>query len=59
MERPKVGSVELNLLHALQWEQHDFKVSNTKKLWDIDEAEAAIVVKYMENRIADIKSRIK
>lgn len=59
MERPKVGSVELNLLHALQWEQHDFKVSNTKVLWDIDEAEAAIVVKYMENRIADIKSRIK
>lgn len=58
MKRPIVGSVELNLLHALQWEQHDFKVSNAKELWDLDEAEAAIVVKYMENRIADIKSRL-
>lgn len=57
-DRPPVGSVEHNLLHALQWEIHDFRVADTKERWDLDEEETAAVEKWMLNRIEDIKSRL-
>jgi len=58
MKRP-VGSVEHNLLHALQWEIHDFRVADKKERWDLDEQESTAVEKWMLNRIEDIKSRIE
>ena len=58
MKNP-VNSVELALLHSLKWEQHDFKVSDPKQQWDLNEAESAAVIKWMKNRIQDIESRIE
>jgi hypothetical protein len=51
------GSVELNLLYALQWEQYDFHVSDHKKKWDLSEEEARAVNKWISARIKDIKDR--
>lgn len=52
----KASSVEHNLLHALQWEIHDFRVSD-KTRWDLTEDEAEVVEKWMINRIAEIKEK--
>lgn len=52
------SSVEQNLLHALQWEIHDFRVSEAKKRWDLDEEETKIVEKWMLNRIEEIKEKM-
>ena len=49
-----LGSVGQNLLHALQWEIHDFRVANTKARWDLDENETAAVEKWMTNRIQEL-----
>jgi hypothetical protein len=54
-----VGSVEHNLLHALQWEIHDFRVADKLERWNLNEDEAAAVEKWILNRIEDIKSRIE
>lgn len=54
-----VGSIEHNLLHALQWEIHDFRVTDKLERWDLNEEEAAAVEKWIINRIEDIKSRIE
>ena len=49
-----LGSVGQNLLHALQWEIHDFRVADTKEQWDLDQDEAAVVEKWMVNRIEQL-----
>ncbi len=49
-----LGSVGQNLLHALQWEIHDFRVANTKARWDLDQNETAAVEKWMTNRIQEL-----
>ena len=49
-----LGSVGQNLLHALQWEIHDFRVADTKARWDLDQDETAAVEKWMTNRIQEL-----
>ncbi len=49
-----LGSVGQNLLHALQWEIHDFRVANTKARWDLDQNETAAVEKWMTKRIQEL-----
>lgn len=51
-------SVEMNLLHALQWESHDFEVANYKERWDLSDEEAEAVKKWIDARIAEIKDKI-
>jgi hypothetical protein len=50
-----LDSVGHNLLHALEWEQHDYKVANKKERWDLDEKESAAVTKWIESRILELK----
>jgi hypothetical protein len=51
------NSVELNLLHALQWEQHDYEVADKQERWGLSEQEASAVSKWMIARIKEIKDR--
>ena len=53
-----ISSVDHNLFHALQWEIHDFRVSNAKERWDMSEEEKEIVEKWMIKRIYEIKEKI-
>jgi len=50
-----LDSVGHNLLHALQWEIHDFKVSDTKHRWDLDQGETVAVEKWILARIEELK----
>jgi len=50
-----LDSVGHNLLHALEWEQHDYKVANKKERWDLNEEESAAVTKWIESRIQELK----
>lgn len=45
----------MQLLHALEWEQHDYAVANKKERWDLDEQESTAVTKWMNNRIQELK----
>ena len=49
-----LDSVGQNLLHALQWEIHDFRVADTKARWDLDQDETAAVEKWMTHRIQEL-----
>jgi len=51
-----LDSVGQNLLHALEWEIHDFRVADTKARWDLDPSETVAAEKWMVNRIEDLKS---
>jgi hypothetical protein len=53
-----INSIELNLLHALQWESHDFDVANHRERWDLSEDEAEAVKKWIDARIKEIKEKI-
>jgi hypothetical protein len=50
-------SIEMALLHALQWESHDFAVANHKDRWDLSEEETAAVKKWIQARIKEIKDK--
>ena len=50
-----LDSVGHNLLHALEWEQHDYKVANKKERWDLNEEESDAVTKWIESRIQELK----
>jgi len=50
-----LDSVGHNLLHALEWEQHDYAVANKKERWDLNEEESAAVTKWIESRIQELK----
>jgi len=50
-----LNSVDMQLLHALEWEQHDYAVANKKERWDLDEQESTAVTKWMHNRIQELK----
>ena len=50
-----LDSVGHNLLHALEWEQHDYAVANKKERWDLDETESVAVTKWIESRIQELK----
>jgi len=49
-----LDSVGHNLLHALQWEQHDYEVADKRERWDLNEQESAAVGKWMNNRIQEL-----
>ena len=59
MEINLLTSIEMNLLHALQWESHDFEVTDKKIRWDLSEEEAIAVKKWIHARIAEIKEKNK
>jgi hypothetical protein len=50
-----LDSVGHNLLHALEWEQHDYAVADKKERWDLNETESAAVTKWIESRIQELK----
>ncbi len=52
-----LNSIDLNLLHALQWESHDFDVADYKKRWNLTEEETEAVKKWIDARITEIKSK--
>ena len=49
-----LDSVGHNLLHALQWEQHDFEVVDKQARWDLTPAEADAVEKWITARITEL-----
>jgi len=51
-----LDSVGHNLLHALQWEQHDYKVADKQERWDLTEEESAAVDKWIQARIEELKN---
>lgn len=51
-----LDSVGHNLLHALQWEQHDLKVADPKERWNLTEEEGAAVEKWIQARIEELKN---
>ena len=51
-----LDSVGHNLLHALQWEQHDYKVADKQGRWDLNEEEGAAVEKWIQARIEELKN---
>lgn len=51
-----LDSVGHNLLHALQWEQHDYKVADKQERWDLNEEEGAAVEKWIQARIEELKN---
>jgi hypothetical protein len=50
-----LDSVGHNLLHALEWEQHDYAVANKQERWNLNEEESAAVTKWIESRIQELK----
>ena len=54
----KPDGIELALLHALRYEESNFKSSDTKQRWNLDEQETKAVLKWMVARMEDIKGRL-
>ena len=52
-----LGSVGHNLLHALEWELVDYRVSDKNEKWDLNEQEAEAVEKWIIARIEDLKAQ--
>lgn len=50
-----LDSIGQNLLHALQWEQHDFEVTDKQQRWDLNPQEAEAVGKWITARIEELK----
>lgn len=48
---------ELALLGALIYEIEDFKASDTKAKWDLEPEEHIAVLKWMNNRMSEIKTK--
>ncbi len=44
------------LLHALQWEQYDYEVSNKQERWGLDETESKAVKKWIDSRIHELRT---
>lgn len=49
---------EQALYHALRYEEATIKCVDTEKLWDITPEEKKIVLKWIHNRMEDIKVRL-
>ena len=58
MPKESPDGIELALLHALRYEEACVKASDTMKRWDINKEEKETVLKYMKNRMEDIKGRL-
>ena len=54
-EGSTMDSVSHNLLHALQWEQHDYEVADKQQRWDLNPQEAEAVGKWISARIEELK----
>tara|TARA_Y100001938_G_scaffold138780_1_gene204760 strand:- start:1041 stop:1220 length:180 start_codon:yes stop_codon:yes gene_type:complete len=54
----KPDSVELALFSCLRYEEATLNNVDTLERWDINEEEKRIVLKWITNRMADIKGRI-
>lgn len=54
----KPCGVEQALYHALRFEEATLKSSDTEKRWDINPDEKKIVLKWMHNRMEDIRLRL-
>lgn len=50
---------ELALLGALTYEIQEFTASDTKAKWDLDPEEHEAVLKWMNNRMAEIKDKTR
>ena len=56
-DRP--NSVDLALYNALRYEEATLKYTNdSEQRWDINDAEKQTVLKWMANRMSDIKDRL-
>lgn len=53
----KPDGIELALLAALRYEEATLKSVDTKQFCGIDKDELKIVLKYMKNRMDEIKAR--
>ena len=49
-----MDSVSHNLLHALQWEQHDYAVADKQQRWNLNKQEADAVEKWINARIDEL-----
>ena len=57
--KDKANSIDLALYNALRYEEATLKYSeDADKLWDINDAEKQTVLKWMANRMSDIKDRL-
>ncbi len=54
----KPCGVEQALYHALRYEEATIKSSDTEERWDINSDEKKIVLKWIHNRMEDIKLRL-
>jgi len=54
----KPCGVEQALYHALRYEEATIKSSDTEKRWDINSDEKKAVLKWMHNRMEDIRVRL-
>lgn len=57
--KDKANSIDLALYNALRYEEATLKYSeDADKQWDINEAEKQTILKWMANRMNDIKDRL-
>tara|TARA_B100001057_G_scaffold498037_1_gene603873 strand:+ start:3813 stop:3989 length:177 start_codon:yes stop_codon:yes gene_type:complete len=57
--KDKATSIDLALYNALRYEEATLKYSDdADKLWDINAAEKQTILKWMNNRMKDIKDRL-
>ena len=57
--KEKPNSIDLALYNALRYEEATLKYSDdADKLWDITDEEKQTVLKWMANRMNDIKDRL-
>lgn len=54
----KPCGVEQALYHALRYEEATIKSSDTEKRWDINSDEKKAVLKWIHNRMEDIRVRL-
>jgi hypothetical protein len=54
----KPDGIELALLHSLRYEEASLKYADAQKRWNLTNKEKTIVLKWIANRINDIKERL-
>ena len=54
----KPDGIELALLHALRYEEASLKYADAGKRWNLTSAEKETVLKWMANRMTEIKDKM-
>jgi len=54
----KPDGVELALYACLRYEEAVLNSADAQERWDINQEEKRIIIKWMNNRMADIKERV-